>query len=263
MTIDKTQPETPSPDHIELANRLAASLELARTSAFRLTKFSLEKLWSEEANELPSAVKDALERGNADKTVTSLSRDRRFLAIINSDGRAHIFDKLLSKPYVFETGNSAVVAASMLTKKGVLLLGREGGQIEAFDIVSGMMIFETKCGEDQILYLFEKQSRPQFFSVARRGKICLFGPAGEQISQSASMASDTIALSPDESMIASGGALGDVVVLSSFDLTEIATFRGHRGEVRALHFTLDSKYLTSGGADETLRVWPAAEARPC
>ena len=261
VTIDKMQPKTPFPSDTEFGNRLAASLDLARTSAFRLTKFSLEKLWSQEANELPSAVKDALKWGNADKTVTSLSRDRRFLVIISSDGRAHIFDKSLSQPYIFETGNSAVLAASMLTKQGVLLLAREGGRIEAFNLTSGVKIFETKCGEDQIIYLLEKQSRPQFVSVARRGKICLFGPAGEQISQSPSMASDTIALSPDESMIASGGVLGDVVLRSSLDLTEITTFRGHRGGVNALHFTLDSKYLASGGADETLRVWPAAEAR--
>jgi WD40 repeat protein len=261
VTIDSAQPETPFPADTELANRLAASLDLARTSAFRLTEFSMEKLWSWEDNELPSGLKDALEGGNPDKTVTSLSRDRSFLAIIRSDGRAHVFDKALTQPYVFETGNGAVLTASMITKKNILLLAREAGQIEAYDWTSGKKLFETKCGEDPISYLLEMQSRLQFVSVAPRGKICLFSQAGERISQSTSMASDAVAMSPDESMIASGGVLGDVVLLSSFDLTEITTFRGHRGEVDALHFTLDSKYLVSGGADETLRVWPAGEAR--
>jgi hypothetical protein len=64
-----------------------------------------------------------------------------------------------------------------------------------------------------------------------------------------------IAFSPDERLLAAGGA--DTVV-RIYDLetgAERKTFRGHRGFVAALAFSPDGRRLVSGGADAVALVW--------
>jgi WD40 repeat protein len=75
------------------------------------------------------------------------------------------------------------------------------------------------------------------------------------------VSSYAIALSPDENMLATGGASGVIVLYAADTLAEIARFGGHRGSVDALGFSLSSEWLYSGGSDETLRRWPAGEVR--
>ncbi len=77
---------------------------------------------------------------------------------------------------------------------------------------------------------------------------------------------NTLAFSPDGSLLATGGwsntvYLWDVSVLLDTGLSSLETIdepillQGHRGGVNDLAFTPDGKFLSSGGWDNTIRIW--------
>jgi WD40 repeat protein len=262
LRIDPVAEEGSIPQGSVFQDRLAESLDLAKVSAFRLTQFSPVALWTGGSEEVPAIVKEAKNFGDPDKQIVALSRDRKLLGIVASNGRAHVFIKgETGSSRVFETGGSAASAAAFVPATDLLLLGYEGGQIHGFSTRSGTEVFEAKCEHSPIQFLIGDQSGPNFIAASRRGPLCLFDASGSLVAQSPRLVTDALALAPDGSLVAAAGLEGEIVLMSALDLSELARFRGHRGSVDAVHFTLDSKNLVSGGADETLRVWPAKEAQ--
>jgi WD40 repeat protein len=261
VKLDPKAQEGALPNQEEFKDRLAMSLDLARASIFHPSEFSLSGLWWGEEREIPSEVKAALARGEPDKQRLALSRDRKMLSVVDSSGRAHLFVKALEQTRVFETGERPILTSALMPTANLLLLGYDGGEVVGYDIRSYAKRFAVTCGYDPLLFLLEDRSRQRFIAVTKFGPICIFDISGQKIVQRDEMRADTIALSPDEVLLARAGIEGEVILMSAADLSEITRFKGHRGAVHALHFTLDSKQLVSGGADETLRVWPAAKAR--
>lgn len=69
---------------------------------------------------------------------------------------------------------------------------------------------------------------------------------------------NTIALSPDGQLIASGSA-DKTINLWDLRTGEVRTLRGHRGSIRAIAFSPDGQILVSGGNDCTIRIWQLAK----
>ena len=57
-----------------------------------------------------------------------------------------------------------------------------------------------------------------------------------------------------------GSQDGSVFIWDSSSSEEPTTLAAHRGIVRCLAYSADDRWLASGGADRTIRVWSAQNA---
>ncbi len=71
-----------------------------------------------------------------------------------------------------------------------------------------------------------------------------------------------VAFSADGKRLASGHRDGTVRLWEAATGKELATFRGHRDEVRAVAFAPEGGLLASASNDTTVVVWAVVPARP-
>ena len=202
-----------------------------------------------------------LDGDQSEKIVTVLSRGRDLLAVIDSHGRATIFHGPNDATYTVEIEKQSAHAGVFVNSGRLLIIGFNEGTISGFRVTTGQNVFDARCGSDAVLFLLGDLSRQRLITGTRSGPMCIFDIAGQLVSKNDGIATDAIALSPDTTMLAAAGLTGEIMLMSAEDLSEIARFDGHRGAVHALHFWLDGDRLVSGGADETVRVWPARKAQ--
>jgi WD40 repeat protein len=69
-----------------------------------------------------------------------------------------------------------------------------------------------------------------------------------------------IAFSPGSDLIASGTASGAIQVWDASNLSNIATIRGHHGQVTSIVFSSDGSKIVSGSEDGTVRIRPVASS---
>jgi WD40 repeat protein/serine/threonine protein kinase len=66
---------------------------------------------------------------------------------------------------------------------------------------------------------------------------------------------ETIAFSPDGSLLASGGHDGQIVLLNSRSGAVYGTIQAHTDRIWCVTFTPDGRHLVSAGADKVARIW--------
>jgi WD40 repeat protein len=71
-----------------------------------------------------------------------------------------------------------------------------------------------------------------------------------------------IALSPDGTQLAVGGAEGEVTLWDLGRRSRVAVLRGHAGPVPALAFSPDGRLLATGSLDQTAVLWDVPRRRP-
>jgi WD40 repeat protein len=194
----------------------------------------------------------------AKRSVTVLSRDRTSLGIVGEDGRAHVFIDGNRSPAVFEIDRRDPTAGSFAFGNRVFVLGFGDGTFVLYNIGTGQREVSGNCMNDRIKTIFGLIDK--LIMMTNDGHICSADNEGNIVGQADRVDATAEALSPDERMLATAGVTGEISLLEVDNLEEITRFEGHRGSVEALHFTLDGSDLVSGGADETLRVWPASQA---
>jgi WD40 repeat protein len=256
LTIHPAGPK-PEMDPAKARDKYAVSLDLARSTAFRMFSLPPSSAWL--FGEEPGPLKDAVQFSAEASETEAMSRDARLLALADSEGSIEVFDRQTKKTAKFGVGAQP---ASMTFQPATELLvaGLKNGRVVGVNRETGGTVFDGKCGDGDVDFVVANFRAGNVIAASMEGAICVIKPEGSVEAEIELGPIETIALSPQESMLAVGGPDGQIVLLDVADLKEIARFDGHRGPVHAVHFTLDGEELVSGGADETMRVWPAAEA---
>ena len=70
-----------------------------------------------------------------------------------------------------------------------------------------------------------------------------------------------VALSPDETLIASSGVDSLIRVYDTAGGKLVHEFKGHHGTIDALFFSLDGKHLFSGASDKTILIWDLKQVK--
>ena len=259
--LHQDKDETAEMDTVQLRDRLVESLDLAKVSAFRISELSPITLWANGTTNLPTELISLQENMDTDKVVASVSRKGELLAVVDNSGGAFVFERRVGLIRMVDIGRKDPRAVALLPKQDLLIVGFLDGDVVGINFRTGQQVFQTRCGDKPVLFLVSDHKRQRVFSLARNGPLCVFGLSGEHAVEQRELLADVLAFSPDEDMLAVAGLTGVITLYNAADLGELVRYDGHRGPVHALHFTLDSEQLVSGGADEIIRRWPAAEAR--
>lgn len=196
------------------------------------------------------------------------SEDRRSLVYAASDRHVHVID--------VEAARSAPLRAAPPHEDAVQIPsdwinGRSAlsadGRVLVVKLVSGSL-FVADVRERKTKELYTNPDEFSHFVLDRDGRT-LLGLSSENRAERLDLASGKreeaahfakkmvrVAMSPDGSRVAFGGADGTILWLAlgspGAHLTELT---GHTGEITALDFSGDARKLLSGSRDHTVRLW--------
>ncbi len=82
-----------------------------------------------------------------------------------------------------------------------------------------------------------------------------FLPRSECLQAHLTWSVNTVAYSPDGSMLATGSYDNTIKIWDTWNGTVVRTLKGHTLEVNAVSFSPDGKSLASGSSDKTVKIW--------
>ncbi|MFN4258162.1 MAG: protein kinase domain-containing protein [Gemmataceae bacterium] len=90
-------------------------------------------------------------------------------------------------------------------------------------------------------------------------------PPQEMLRRDATMNFQTVAFAPDGQTLACGNDAAEEIWIAEFGQAKprwLHQFKGHKGAVHALVYSLNGRWLVSGGADKTVRMWNVMVSPP-
>ena len=225
-------------------SRAWAAREIDTIAAWR-------ELYPERIDELRSLPEDA------HRLQTATSGDNRMLAVTGS-GRLTVLSPDSDMPRTVTIDQAGVTALAIKETGDLVFLGTNDGAIAVLPIGGGSA-GEVDCDDSDVFAIFHVASAAQVVAATADGTLCLVDGDGQLVERVQTSAAMAFAASPELNAVAIAGVDG-TINLFTLALERVAEFRGHRGSVNALHFSVDGRLLFSGGEDEALRSWPAEEA---
>ena len=167
-------------------------------------------------------------------------------------------------------GSIEMIAVSGDSKSVVCLYSSAGSsKFEVFDLASGSLTksFEAKdnpfgishmalSANSNILAIAEHTNSVKIWRIERGAEL-----QSTFVSHKSSL--DAIAISPDGSLIATGGEddypAMPVKIWSVESGKRVASFTGHTNAIHSLCFSPDGKYLASGSSDGTIKIFDIAK----
>ena len=198
----------------------------------------------------------------------SFSPDNRTLASISRDRTVKLWDlevpngDALTEQRTIPLTQGAMCIA--FSPEGRLLAIGQGGGIAIYDPTTGKEVYPFKRTLAPVPGLAFGPDGRLYSSGASDPTLKVWDAAGEKplltIPHEIS-ANNSVAVSPDGRLIASGGPVeeGNTQTVQIWDAQTGAVLKkplkGHRGHLWTVAFSPDSRYLASGSWDSTVKVW--------
>ncbi len=203
-------------------------------------------------------------RGHEDSvTSLSLAPDGSRLATGSTDGTARLWELPGGRAVrVLADHSEPVSAVSIGGRGGRLITASEDGVVQAWELSSGRRLARM-VGHARGVVTLAAAADARVATAASDGKLRIM----DALSGSPLLVLDggepihALALSPDESLLASGGE--DSIRLWDVRTGESrAVLKGHTRAVSSLSYGLRGKLLASGSYDGTARLWLAQTGEP-
>ena len=220
------------------------------------------RVWNTNTGEVTSTL-----TGHNDIVPTvELSPDGTTLASGSLDGTIRLWDMRLFRELLSLAGHTGEVKALTYTEDNRILACGTGfdNKLRLWDASTGRQLSKLRDhrGLTQAV-AFSKDGKTLASGGSENGTIFLSDVSKSSESEDSLKAALTgnthgitaLALSPADTILASGGADGRIHRLDVTHGTELNILRGPQGTVTALTFFADSNQLFSGEADGTVRRW--------
>ncbi|HRI54205.1 MAG TPA: hypothetical protein PLW65_28890, partial [Pseudomonadota bacterium] len=161
--------------------------------------------------------------------------------------------------------HAAAVTGVAVSPDGALLasIGNDR-QLRLFDAKSGALQRSVSSGAVTLSALGFSPGGEHLYAAGGDGLVQRYDRSGQLVDtlEGAAPVVLALALSHDGTLLATGGAQGQIQLFDLATRKLKGQLGGHKGSVLALSFTADSAQLISGGQDGTLRFWELGQKRP-
>jgi|GEM_PF-2870450 len=197
----------------------------------------------------------------------AISPDSQVLAVIDISNAIKLFDlvtgsELLTLPRTTISTSAASSSFLAFSPDSTTLAVVLGDTVKLFNATSGQETGTIVAkGSDTILFSPDGQS---LYSGGWNGITVWNSATGEQIRSmgDSSNGGSILALSPDGTLLASGGSFDQPIVLwEAATGRQLRTFSGHANGVNSLVFSPDGKLLASSAGDMTTKLWDVANGK--
>ncbi|TBD04819.1 hypothetical protein ELH21_10680 [Rhizobium leguminosarum] len=237
-------------DASNLKAQFAKSFNRATATA-RFGQFDPAAAWTDESTQAK------LDKLAIEIKVSALSPDGRFLAIVSEDGDTFILDASSEE---IRTGKQKVPKATALTFLSsdpiAIAAANEDGDIIVMNGAELVQSSFKKLHARPIRALLNSRAGNEAIALGDDGFVGVIDLKKGSVARSIAVdGAQSVALSPNGSVLAVGTLTGKIEIVDLRTMSELATLSANAGGVSAVDFDPSGHYLYSGGFDEVLRRW--------
>ncbi|MDY0003366.1 MAG: protein kinase [Polyangia bacterium] len=218
------------------------------------TKTGQVEIWDPAGRKRLHATTSALAPS---RSCMALSPDGRLLAVCRDKDRIEVWDTVERRSYRWSQPGGLDRSISFVPSSGALGLSTSDGQIIFADPRSGARLHTVATGEQA--HCWSVSPDGALLSTGDNRGVSLWEvETGALRWLRRGIRASRLRFSPDGSALAAATLLRSVEILESSSGSGVKSLLGHQEAVWGLEWSSDGRWLFSGSADQTIRIWDAA-----